>query len=226
MKKLVSLLLAALLLCSLAACGSSKKSFEEDLATLVQGNLDELYKGQFSEDYLKLLGATEDARRQVYEDNLNTNAEYFARSYDIVYLTDEIRSQLIDFYRELYSHASYTVGEVSQLDDNTYMVSVQIQPMDLFQQMDQAWEEWMAPFYAAHSSVDWNALSESDSKSLDAEWAGYVLGLAQEKLAGLGYLEAENLAVQVTKNEDGAWSISENDIYTIDELIIAPVAEE
>lgn len=61
-RRLLCLLLSAAALLSLAACTSplEEKLWEILTPTLVQGDLDALYLGEFNENYLDLTGASEE----------------------------------------------------------------------------------------------------------------------------------------------------------------------
>ncbi len=223
MKRVLCALLAVLLLCALSACGKKDEpapAASEDLAALVQGKLDGLYLGQYSESYLAAMGTTAEACQQEYQENLEINAEYFARYFQIDNLTDELKTELVDFYKELFSQARYTVGEVSQIDENNWAVNVSLQPIDLPQQMLDGWDEWMEPFRTKYAGSDFDSMNESAYQKADAEWARYVIDLAKDRLGNLSYRDEEPLAVQVIRNEDGSWTLSENDIYTIDDYVV------
>lgn len=224
MKRILCALLAVLLLTCLSACGDKDKkeegALEEDLAALVQGKLDELYLGQYSESFLSTMGVTAEDCQQEYQENLEINAEYFARYFEIDNLTDELKAELVEFYKELFSKAQYTVGEVSQIDETNWAVNVALKPIDLPQQMLDGWDEWMEPFRAKYAGADFDTMGESVYQKADAEWARYAIDLAKDRLQELSYRDEEALAVQVIQNEDGSWTISENDIYTIDDYIV------
>lgn len=55
-KPLLALVLAAVIALSLAGCGTL---MTDSVGALVQGNLDELYLGQYNEDFLQLVDITE-----------------------------------------------------------------------------------------------------------------------------------------------------------------------
>lgn len=215
-KRLFCLLLILALVFSLTACRKTNEAKgddpsqesqgeqQQDEATiLVQGKLDSLYLGQYNEEYLKLRGISEEEAAAEREDNLSVNVEYFARTLYINGLTDEVRSELTELYQELFSKLSYRVTDSSQIDENNYAVTVEVAPADIVQQIQEATANW------APATAD-----------TDAEWARTVLDTFREKLETLGYLEAQNLAVQVTKGEDGSWTVSDDNIYTIDEYIV------
>lgn len=230
-KRVLCVLLAAALLLCLAACGKEKKeaqgaaapagsSGQLDVSDLVKARLDGIYTGQTAAEAAALLSGGQEALQAAQADNLNVNVEYFARTFGIENLTEELRVTLTDLYKEIFSRAKYTVGTPEQMDENTWAVPVEVQPIDLVEQMKAAQDEWMAPYYAKYGTADYSAMSEEQLAAADAEWASLIVSLAQDKLSGLGYKDPETLGVQVVKAEDGTWTISEDDLYTIDEYIV------
>lgn len=117
-----------------AACTSplEEKLWEILTPTLVQGDLDALYLGEFNENYLDLTGASEEDCQSAYEQNLSLSADIFARCFGITNLTDDLRSEVEDLYREIYARAHYSVVGAVQIDETHYTVTVNVEPMDFF----------------------------------------------------------------------------------------------
>lgn len=220
MKKLLALALAALMILSLTACsGLVDKATELQMAALVQGNIDELYLGKFDADYLKSVNSTEEEAKAYYEDGLATEAEYFAYYFGIEFFTDDLKAELMDLYREIYSHSSYTVGAASTLDDTTVVVKVDVQPIDIFVQVVDGFEAYAADFYAKYTSDVVEAMDDAAYQAFDAEWAKLVLDRCYEKLETIGHEETTSLAVQVVL-QDEIWRISDDSMADIDTAMI------
>ena len=218
LKRLAALLLALVLVFSMTACGGS---MEETVTQLVQGNLDELYLGKFDESYLELVSATEEECEQSYLEGLEIEAEYFAYYFNVEYLTDELKADIVELYKGIYSHSKFTVNPATKLDDDTYAVKVQISPINIFDLVLQAESEGaMDDFYNKYATVDINAMTDEEYKAYDTEWAYAIIDLCYEQLPNVGYMDEQSIAVQVTKDTDGLWCITDNDMSTIDELII------
>ena len=129
-KPLLALVLAAVMALSLAGCGTL---MTDSVGALVQGNLDELYLGQYNEDFLQLVDITEAEAEQNYLDGLDVEAQFFAQYFLIENLTDDIKAEIVDLYKEIYSHSRYEVGEATEVDEDTYGVPVTIYPIDIMQ---------------------------------------------------------------------------------------------
>ena len=221
MKRMMALLLSLLILFSLAACsaGGSKVTDEEAAAVaaaLVQGKLDSLYLNRANADYMELAGLTEQERGWEYEINLDEQVGYFARTFSIA-LTDDTTSSLAQLWKSIYAEAGYTVGEVSPLEDGkTYAVHVEIRPLDIIQLINDNLEEGLKPFTEQYGNPDLSSLSEAQAKLRTQ----CILDLAQDLLPQMDYLDTETMAVLVTHNDDGSWTVSSTDIYTADEFIV------
>lgn len=218
MKRSIALCLVLVMALTLTACGGGVTA--KDATALVQGNLDEIYLGKFDPEYLKLVDITEADARETYEEGLEVEAEVFAYYFDISNMTDEIKAEIIDLYKEIYAWSKYTVGEASKLDESTYAVKVVVSPLDIFVLVDEAFDEAMEPFYTKYANVDISAMSDDEYNAYDKEWADAVIALCREKLPEMGYLEDRSLVIQVTLDEDDYWVMSGDDFNSLDEIII------
>jgi len=155
-----------------------------------------------------------------YLSGIEVEADFFIYYFEIEYPSDEFRNEVIEFYKEIYSHSNYTVGSASKLDDNTYAVKLNVQPIDIIDQVMTDWDAGMAPFWDKYADADVSAMSEEEYKQFDADWGRAILDLAKSKMSSIGYMEEQSLAVQVIRDEDGIWQIADNDFSTIDNAII------
>jgi len=214
-KRGVALCLTLVLALALTACGGGF-----DAADLVQGNLDEIYTGQASDAYLKIVDTTAEEVQQTYLDGLEVEAEVFAYYFDIENMTDEIKAEIIDLYKDIYAQAKYTVGESSKLDDSTYAVKVTVSPLDIFHLVDEDFDDALQPFYDKYADVDLDAMSDEEYAAFDKEWAEDIIALCREKLPEMGYLEDRALAIQVELDDDDYWVMSGDDFDNLDEIVI------
>jgi len=217
MKKTLALLLTLVMVLSLAACGGA---FENSVTALVQGNIDTLYLGKFDETYLKLVNSTEAECRQDYLDGLEMEAEYFAYYFDVEIMDDDLKEEVIELYKEIYSHSKYSVGEASKLDDKTYAIKISISPIDIVEQITEDFESGMEEFYTKYAEADPNAMSEEEYAQYDRDWAEAIINMFYEHMPTLGYKDEQSIAVQVVKGSNDLWVISDNDMASIDNLII------
>ncbi len=215
-KRALALALALVLALSLAGCSTY---MEDSVKALVQGNLDAVYLGEYGESYLELVDATEAEVEQIYLDGLNVEAEYFAQYFNIENLTDEIRADIVEMYKEVYSHSKFEVGEASKMDDSTYGVKLTVYPIDVMQRVI---DESDAIVDSVNSQfTDEQLATEEGYAVYDAAWAQAFIDACYDKLASVGYLDPEEMVVQVTQDPvDELWIISDNDFQRIDTAII------
>lgn len=223
-KKCFAVLLSCALLLSLCACSAVAdkvvdKLTEAQMVTLVQGNLDQLYRGVAGEDYLKFVNSTEAESQQLYEETMQYKAEDFAYYFAIEFLTDDLRAEIEALCKEIFSNVSYTVGKGTVVDDNTVSVSVEVRSIDVYEQMVADLDTYMADFYAKYPESLVSAMDDAAYAAYDAEWADLIISLCREKLQTLGYSEPRNLALQV-KRENDVWCLTDEAITGFDTLVI------
>lgn len=224
-KRMLAVILTAVLALCLIACGAAEPqeeepTMEELMVLLVQGNLDEIYQGRVSQEYLDLIGSTEDEAQGTYEEGLSYEAEYFADYFDIDVLSDPIKAQIVDLYRDIYSHARYTVGNASKLDENTYVVKVEMEPINVIELATDVQETATADFFAKYADADVQSMTDEEYEAYDADWAETVIAMVQEQIPLLGYKPAVSFAVQVVKGDEGFWQIADDDLNDLDTQIV------
>ena len=215
--------LALTLALPLAACGesgSSGKVNEEKATALVQGNLDEIYLGKFDPDYLELVDITENEAEETYLEGLEVEAETFMYYFNIEYPTDELKEEIIELYKKIYATSKYTVNPATKLDDNTFAVKVEVEPIDIVQLVNGEWDKTTEKFYEKYPSEVQRAMSRSEYQAMDKEWAALILKAFQDKLPEIGNMTPQSIVVSLEKDEDGYYSLNEKDFAALDALII------
>ena len=214
MKVMALALAAALCLGLRSGCGSFSAS------ELVKSNLDLIYLDQYSDDYLKKVGLDKEQAEQQYEGGLEMEAEYFADLFSIELDTcgDEVRQQIIDLYRQIYTHSKYEVGTESRSGD-TYLVQLTVYPIDIFQKVadedtDSFWENMQ-------TRADAGEFADMTDEEYEVAWAQAVIDMVAARIDSIDYLDPQTISVQVVKDDDGVYSIDTSDFNRIDSLMIA-----
>ena len=214
MKVMALALAAALCLGLLSGCGSFSAS------ELVKSNLDLIYLDQYSDDYLKKVGLDKEQAEQQYEGGLEVEAEYFADLFSIELDTcgDEVRQQIIDLYRQIYTHSKYEVGTESRSGD-TYLVQLTVYPIDIFQKVadedtDSFWENMQ-------TRADAGEFADMTDEEYEVAWAQAVIDMVATRIDSIDYLDPQTISVQVVKGEDNVYVIDDSDFNRIDSLMIA-----
>jgi len=221
MKKIMKWLALSLIVCvvavSLTGCSGTF-----DASAFIEGNLDSLYLGTVSEEFLAIVSDTEESLKQIHETTLQVEAEYFFKFFDIVedFIPPDMKGEVIDMYRLIFSKAKYDVGEATQTGDD-YLVTVTIYPLDIIQIVLEDFDDFLTAWYARQELEVIDDLSVEDFETL---WAREVIDLVRGKLGSIGHLEPETISVRIeSQSTDGSnyYTISEDDMRRIDTLIIA-----
>jgi len=192
-----------------------------DASAFIQGNLDSLYLGTVSAEFLDIVSDTEEALTQIHEATLLVEAEYFFNFFDIVedFIPPDMKSEVIDMYRLIYSNAKYEVGEATQTGDD-YLVTVTIYPIDIIQKVLDDFDDFMTAWYDRQEYGIFEDLTVEEFETL---WAREVINLVRGKLSSIGHLESETISVRImsqSSNGSNFYTISEDDMRRIDALII------
>ena len=231
-KKILSALLALVMVLALTACGSiDVGGGTDDITLLVRGNLDAVYPGTFDPDYLELVGTDEATAESDYISGLESEAEYFCYYFGIIDSTfgedfsdipEDLQDELVDMYRNIYSKSSYECKEAVEQSDGSYTVQVLINPIDIIQTaynmiVNDEYPEW----------VDFNKKYESADLSDPAVNEAYIkdktriaIDLINSLLPNLGYLDQKSISVQIQQDSEGYYSINNDDWSTIDLYMI------
>lgn len=204
----------ALCLAGLTACGGGF-----DPAALLKGNLDVIYLGQCDDSHLKSVNLTREEAQEYYEDGILVEAEYFAAYFDCEYdsLSEATQQRIIDMYKQIYTHSKYEIGEVSK-NGETYLVSLTVYPIDIMSKfVNEDYETFYAGMETRYNNGEFDAMTDEE---FDEAWIVAVLDVIEPRLTNIGNLDPETISVQITKDTDGYYAITDNDMQRIDELII------
>lgn len=220
-RRISALALALGLGLTLAACGGSGLS-KFDAVAYVDGLLKETYLGEFDKGFMELVGITEAEAQDTYENCLEVETQHFMSEYmyAIEYPTDELIQEIQDMYAEIYSHAKFEVVSAAEQDDGSFSVKVNVEPIDIYQLAEADWETTMAPFFEKYPPEVQDNMTDAEYEAMDQEWARMIVDLYKEKLPETGNLPVQSIVVQLEKDEDGYYSITDQDFSNLDALII------
>ncbi len=235
MKKLIILLLSALMIFGLTACGGG--SGGDKIQSLVQGNIDAIYLGKASDEYLKMIDSTPEIARQNYIDGLNTEAEFFCYYFGILDysygetfddIKTETKDKIVAMYKQIYDKSKYSTKESVKQSDGSYTVQLTIEPIDIMEQAsDLLLSGTYKPyedFWAKYEDVNVDAMTDEEFvKFYDEytdEYANVIIDCILSLLPDLGYKDAKTLSVQVQADSDDIYSINDDDWSKIDDYMI------
>ncbi len=219
MKKFLKIAAAALALLIITGCSGAYSA--KNAKELVKWNLDSIYLGVHDPEYIVSTGSTAAELAAGYEDGIVFEVEYFAGYAGIEYLTDDIKEELIEIYKEIYTHSSYEVGESVRTDEDTYTVSVTVYPIDVIELLLEDYENYLDDFYEKYALADVEAMTEEEYAEYDHEWALGMVAALRAQLPKIGNLSGETLSMRVELSDDGYWAINEEDFMEVDWVIIS-----
>lgn len=224
-KKLTALALSAALALGLCACGGGEKEALSpfDAKVYVDGLLRETYLGEYLPEYLELVGITESEAEYAYQTSLDTEVSNCLYYYDIDYPTDRLREELGKLYREIYGHAKFEVISAAEQEDGSYVVKVSVEPVDTIRLAQDKREKALKEFDEKYPADVQAAMT---GEELDKKRADIVLKALRDVVEDTGNLPAEEILVQITRDEEGVYSLPTAELKKIDDRIIDyPVQE-
>lgn len=229
MKKMITALTATLLALTLAACGGGGLT-TFDATAYIQGLMDETYLGIFDPEYMESVDIDEEEAAETYRNSLEVEYGYLADnfSFDTDYLTEETYEAALDMIAGLYQNARYEVKPATKTE-NGFAVEVVIQPYDLIAVIaDDHMETYSEGFRAKYDDVtqaDIDAMGDTEAEAFwteyENDWANGVLDLFKDNASAGSHLDGESIIVQMVADEDGYYSIADNDFANLDALILA-----
>ncbi len=220
-KAVLGAFLAAALM--LTGCGTLSEllgmEFEAD--KYVKGILDCTYKGEYA-DYMATTEATEDDCVSSYESGLEVEAGYFASYigfsdyFNSEEMDPQLKTDLVDFYREVYQHASYQVKDAVKTDSG-YNVEVTIQPIDIFTPALTELDTYITEVENGLNAGLYDEVSDADF------YKGYAQGaldICEKYVDQITLLDDVTLVLLVSEDADGYYAISDNDFANVDAQII------
>lgn len=217
--KLAALLAAAALLLSLAGCREETPPPAFDAQVYVEGRLAEAYLGEVSQEYLDMVGYNETQVENIYNNSLYLEAQIFAYRYNIEYPQD-FYEEIQELYKSVYAHAKFLVVSTNREEDGSISVEVETQPIDLATRMEEKQEETLKPFFEKYPTGSQNSMDEEAYKAYDADWARAVIDLLKEVLPELGNLGPQRVTVKLTKNEEGYYTLSNDEFQKLNVAIM------
>ena len=224
-KKLTALALSTALILGLCACGGGEKEALSpfDAKVYVDGLLRETYLGEYLPEYLELVGITESEAEYAYQTSLDTEVSNCLYYYDIDYPTDRLREELGKLYREIYGHAKFEVISAAEQEDGSYVVKVSVEPVDTIRLAQDKREKALKEFDEKYPADVQEAMT---GEGLDKKRADIVLKALRDVVEDTGNLPAEEILVQITRDEEGVYSLPTAELKKIDDRIIDyPVQE-
>lgn len=212
-KKIVSVILCVCFLVGvLSGCA---KDF--DATEYTKAILDVSYKNK-TEDYIKLTGASEEAAKKIFTNNLDATMKEF----EDLKLPDALLAQYRQLFECIMKNVKYSVHETIEAEDNNYTVDVTVEPVTLFDDTYVEFES-KAKEYASQVSneVTKGAPMPSDEEMQNQIYQIYYELLNAQVEAGLKYADSQTVTMHISKNDKDIYEIKQADMSQLDQKMIS-----
>ena len=193
LQKYIVIFGTAMLCVGFSAC--SKQS-DFDAKSYVKSSLDAEYHGNYA-DYANLMEISEkDVKKQIEEDFNESIRQQFASSDNI---TEEEIVAYTEKMAEVKKLAKYKVQDVKE-EDGVYTVSVQVEPSNVFQTLQQSSVE-----------VSKEKIAQGMKETDPGVFASVLTESVQKSIDKNSYGAPVTVTVKVEKNHSGTYELSETE---------------
>ena len=193
LQKYLMILGTIMLSIGISACS---KQPDFDAKSYVQSSLDAYYHGEYK-DYANLLEISEkDAKKEIEEDFNESIQQQFDDSDNI---TDKGIADYAEKLTEVKKLAKYKVQDVKE-EDGVYTVSVQVEPSNVFQTLQQSSAE-----------VSKGKIAQGMKETDPGVFASVLTESVQKSIDKNSYGEPVSVTVKVEKNHSGTYELSETE---------------
>ena len=193
LQKYLMILGTIMLSIGISACS---KQPDFDAKSYVQSSLDAYYHGDYK-DYANLLEISEkDAKKEIEEDFNESIQQQFDDSDNI---TDKGIADYAEKLAEVKKLAKYKVQDVKE-EDGVYTVSVQVEPSNVFQTLQQSSAE-----------VSKEKIAQGMKETDPGVFASVLTESVQKSIDKNSYGAPVTVTVKVEKNHSGTYELSETE---------------
>lgn len=135
-RRLFIFLLTCILVLSLFS-GCRLGGTADPVRTYVQGTLDALYKGEYSDELLLLIDAEDfDQLQALHSAGIEAEVRYFAERFGLGELSRESEEVIASLYEEVYRAMQYAVSASAE-QEGFHSVDVTVKPLEVFSRLSQ-----------------------------------------------------------------------------------------
>lgn len=218
-KKSIQRLLALLLTLSLMLPLSGCMSEQNQVTAFVNGQLNLIYKGEYSDSFLAMTNLTPSECQMLYDAGFNFEPTAFASDFaiDLSLVDEKVSQQILFLYKQIYQRSSFHVSFAGRNGD-TYLVRVRIYPLDTLQQAKDHFTELVDAWQARSDAGEFKDMSGREYETL---WANAVIDFVSSYVPRTRTLNSSHtVTIRVTKDKDGVYWIEHDSLRQIDVFVI------
>lgn len=201
MRTTITALLAAVLCLGLVACSG----VDFDAAGYVKSVLDANYHKEYK-SYAAFRQLSEEEAEKEIMDSINLQLDLEIAT--VGGITEDGKERYRELSAEIDKLAKYEVTEAQKQDDGSYIVTVSVEPSNVFQIMEQVMTD------VATEMMGQGATLESDE-----EFTEYLLEGMKRCIDQNAYGEAQTVKVAVSADDSDAYGISEEDMKLLQDTM-------
>lgn len=209
LKRAVTLLLTICLCAVLCGCAGSF-----DAHDYVQGGLDVLYKGEVSEEYLKLVSDSKADCLAAYGENVQAEVKSFCERF---YLDENNTADIEELYKGVFAAVKYETGEAEKTATG-YCVPVTVQPLSLFRDSYELLDKYDREFTQRFADGEF---AELEGSAIESEYVAGMIDLLSAELDEPQYLDAETVMLHLKSEGKGVYTLDPDDMAKLHETLIA-----
>lgn len=206
-KILLSVLFVGILLAFTACKGMTA----EDAEVYAQSVLDASYKADFGE-YTKQTDSSEEEAQKLYEENLDHMLSL--GGFTEAGLSEKLTSDYRSLFEDMLSKAGYEV-EGAKEDGEAFVVQVSAKPFTAFEGLQ---EEVLAAVQAEMNNITDISQLPSEDEINEMVYQKMYDSLVQ-RMAEPTYGEVQTVELHISPDENQVYSISEDDLTALDEVL-------
>lgn len=209
MRKLSVFCVAMLLVGTLGACSKF------DAGGYLKAVLDNVYKND-STSIVALEFGTAEESAVVYEKGIDSLMDI---SLSNIAISEELKAEYREFFKNLYASTKYTVGEAVEVDDTTFEVTVTCEKLNVFANAFTAYEGKQAELVAAWTET---ALAGGEVPTDEEKYEQFFTlykDCLNAELAKASYAAPVTATVRV-ESTDGVWEANQEDIQSLGYVLI------
>lgn len=208
MKKVSVLFVGVLLLSTLAACAKF------DASAYVKAILVNSYYNDPSGIVEQGIGTAEEAA-SIYEQGIQAQMDAMLADTTI---SDELAEEYRQFYKDLYSKVKYTVGEATEVDENTIEVVVTYEKMNIFVNSMEVYQEMLGELVTSWTQIALTGGEVPTDEQMNEELFAVLKDCMVDALAEVSYCEPATLTIRV-ELVDNVWTPNQEDLLKLEESV-------
>lgn len=208
-KRWIAFGLTVMMTLGLAACAP-----KFDASAYVKATLDTVTRNDV-EKFMELTKASKEDAEKVYTDNL----EQAASMLDLTELSDELAASYNEYIKKVLAQTKYTVLEAKKTD-NGFAVDVEVEPLKAFDGAVEVLTKKTEEYVTEMTEKVLNGEEEPTEEEITTVIFGYLMEHLNSNLNTPQYSEKVTVTVNVEKNDDGLYQITEKSMEELDTALI------